>query len=85
MREPQRIEHLWARPAWDCRTCERPWPCPQAKEALLEEFRYFPSVLSIYLFGQLTDAVDDMTAHGQTLPPDLFERFLAWAVPRTNI
>lgn len=79
--EAQRIEHFWVRPSWDCRTCDQPWPCPQAKDMLLEEFRHFPSVLCIYLVNQLTDAVDDMTANGQSPPPDLFERFLEWAIP----
>jgi hypothetical protein len=80
-----RIEHLWIRPTWGCRTCEHPWPCPAAKEAMLEEFRCFPSVLSVYMFGQLTDALDDLTSRGEGPPSDLFERFVAWATPRTNI
>jgi hypothetical protein len=79
--QPQRIEHLWVRPSWDCRTCEQSWPCPPAKESLLDEFQYFPSVLAIYMYGQMTAAFDDLTASGQTPPPDLFERFLSWVVP----
>ena len=76
--EQQRAEHLGGRPSWDCRVCTLPWPCPQAKEILLEEFRQFPSVLCIYMAGQMQDALDDMTAHGGQAPPDLYERFISW-------
>ena len=78
MTEPQRTEHLGERPSWDCRACALPWPCAQAKESLLDEFRYFPSVLSMYMSGQMQDAFDDLTAHGGHPPPDLYDRFLSW-------
>ena len=45
---------------------------------MLAEFRHFPSVLSIYMSGQLEDAMEDMTAHGEDPPADLYERFLSW-------
>jgi len=74
----QRVEHLHARPAWDCRVCDEPWPCANAKTNLLAEFRGFPSVLTIYLSGQMYDALDDLTSHGEHTPADLYERFIAW-------
>ncbi|MFG1602427.1 hypothetical protein [Actinoplanes sp. NPDC049265] len=79
-----RIEHLWIRPSWDCRTCQQPWPCPTAREAMLDEFQQFPSVLIVYMHSQMTAAFLDMTASGQSPPADLFERFLYWATPRTS-
>jgi hypothetical protein len=76
--QQQRTEHLAVRPSWDCLVCSLPWPCVQAKEALLKEFEQFPSVLSIYMSSQMHDAFDDMTAHGGHAPPDLYERFCSW-------
>jgi hypothetical protein len=35
--------------------------------------------VAIYLSGQMYDAVLDLTAHGSPVPPDLYDRFLAWA------
>lgn len=72
---------MWVRPSWDCEACAKPWPCVQAKEALTVEFRHFPSVLCIYMSGQLEDALDDLTANGEDPPPDLYERFLDWILP----
>jgi len=72
-------EHLHERPLWDCRVCKQPWPCANAKAGLLAEFNTFPSVLAIYLSAQMYDALSDLTSHGQTPPPDLYERFLSWA------
>jgi len=43
------------------------------------EFSRFPSVLNIYMSAQMYEALEDMTAHGQQAPPDLYERFLSWA------
>ena len=71
-------EHLYQRPSWDCRTCGRPWPCVNAKFDLLAEFLKFPSVLQIYMSAQMYDALHDLTAHGEPVPPDLYERFLSW-------
>jgi hypothetical protein len=74
----QRTEHLNTRPSWDCRVCTKPWPCANAKNDLLAEFRVYPSVLTIYLSAQMYDAVNDLTSHGATLPADLYERFISW-------
>ena len=72
-------EHLNSRPDWNCIACGDPWPCKPAREKLLEEFRSFPSMLTIYLSTQMHDALDDLVATGHFVPTDLFERFLAWA------
>ena len=81
----QQAEHLHDRPGWDCRVCGKPWPCANAKADLLAEFRLFPSVLTIYMSGQMYDALGDLTAHGQSTPPDLYDRFLGWAKPSSPI
>jgi hypothetical protein len=74
------LEHVADRPAWNCRVCREPWPCTQAKDDLLEEFRDFPSTLIIQLSGQMAEAADDLLAHdASTL--NLHDRFVAWARP----
>jgi hypothetical protein len=71
-------EHLHSRPQWNCRACGQAWPCESAKASLLEEYRAFPSLLKIYLSAQMYDALEDLTIEGEP-PPNLYERFLAWA------
>ena len=71
-------EHTHHRPQWDCRVCGQPWPCANAKSDLSAEFRDFPSVLTVYMYGQMHDALLDLTSHGAPAPPDLYERFLGW-------
>jgi hypothetical protein len=29
----------------------------------------------------MSEALDDLTAHGESPPPDLYERFLSWIRP----
>ena len=72
-------DHVASRPRWTCRDCGRPWPCGPKREALAVEFAQFPLSLSFYLASQYVSAVDDFAAFSGPLPPDLYERFLAWA------
>ncbi|MFI5888818.1 hypothetical protein ACIA5D_01725 [Actinoplanes sp. NPDC051513] len=73
-----RTEHLHDRPAWDCRICKQPWPCANARNTLLDEFRSFPSVLTIYLSTKMYDAMGDLGPDVDS-SPDFYERFLSWA------
>ena len=73
-----RAEHLHGRPGWNCLICEQPWPCADAKADLLAEFRAFPSVLTVYLYSQMYDAMGDFTSRGEPTPADLYERFVSW-------
>ena len=73
-----RTEHLHERPAWDCRVCKQPWPCANARNTLLDEFRSFPSVLAIYLSTQMYEAIHDLPADTDS-GPVLYQRFLSWA------
>lgn len=77
----QEVNHLGKRPSWDCLACGQPWPCAQAKDELLHEFRRYPSSLTVYMSSYMCEALDDLTAHGEAPPPDLFERFLSWVRP----
>ncbi|MBB2942224.1 hypothetical protein FB565_001937 [Actinoplanes lutulentus] len=76
-------DHTHVRPQWDCRVCGQPWPCPEARTGLLDEYRVFPSLLKIYLTALMYDALDDLTVNGES-PPNLYERFLAWARKRSR-
>lgn len=76
-----RPEHIPRRPDWSCRVCERPWPCPNARQNLLDEFREFPAVLGLYLAGQLQDAIYDLSTNELPLPADLHDRFIDWSRP----
>lgn len=70
-----RMEHTPDRPSWDCHSCGRAWPCAPARRRLRAEFSYFPSVLRIYLVGQLTAAAGELD---DAKPAELYDRFLAW-------
>ncbi len=77
----QEPNHLRDRPSWDCLACGRPWPCAHAKAELLSEFQQHPSSLTIYMSSYMGEALNDLTAHGEVPPPDLYERFLSWVRP----
>jgi hypothetical protein len=70
------VEHIAARPSWNCRNCAMPWPCQTAKKDLVTEFRDFPSMLVINLYGLMGEAAGDLqTSAG------LQARFLGWVSP----
>jgi hypothetical protein len=71
-------EHLRGCPGWDCRACAAPWPCADARAGLLAEFRAFPSGLAVYMAAQMQEALYELASNGGPLPPDFYERFLAW-------
>ncbi|AGZ45506.1 hypothetical protein [Actinoplanes friuliensis] len=48
---------------------------------MLVEFRRYPSSLTIYMSSYMAEALNDLSAHGQTPPADLYDRFLAWVRP----
>lgn len=66
-------EHTAARPSWDCRSCDKPWPCDPAREALVAELD--PVQLAIYAWVNLEEAVGDLPAMPAV---EAFERFLHW-------
>lgn len=72
-------KHVGRRPGWECGACGVPWPCGPARADLLAEHSGHPSVLTVYLSGQMDEALRDLTAGGKPPPLDLYQRFLAWA------
>ncbi len=69
------VEHVADRPSWDCRVCDKPWPCDPAREQLVKEYDDLIA-LRIFLWTCLEQAVGQMPA---SPAGELFERFLAWA------
>ncbi|GAB1693923.1 hypothetical protein [Krasilnikovia sp. M28-CT-15] len=78
MTPSSRDEHVGQRPTWLCRACTQPWPCPEARRGLLQEFHGFTSVLTIYMSAQMCEAIEDFAFHHDAPPPDLYQRFLGW-------
>jgi hypothetical protein len=67
------VEHSAARPAWDCASCGRPWPCDPAREQLAVELG--GTYLTLFLALDLVDAARD---NPRIPPSELYERFIAW-------
>lgn len=66
-------EHGPRRPAWDCRTCAGPWPCPAAREQLLRRIPRFQ--LGLIMNIRMAEAAADLPV---APPGSLWERFVAW-------
>jgi hypothetical protein len=66
------VGHFPHVPAWDCRTCSQPWPCPDRRGMLAAE----PDRLHVTLFlaGCLDAAAGDLAGTTE----NLYERFLGW-------
>jgi hypothetical protein len=58
----------------------RNWPCPVARTHLWSAYASDRVGLAVYLGTQLITAAADLHA-GDTMPPDLFNRFMALAEP----
>lgn len=71
-------EHLPLRPGWDCVVDGQPWPCDAKREQLLTEYRYLPTLLSLYLRSLREQASEELPG---ITAGELWERFGAW-VPR---
>ena len=73
--------HTPLRPLWLCRRCGHPWPCGEARLALLQRWQGDRLGLSNYLAGAYREALSDLTKlnpHDGPSPADIFRRFLAW-------
>lgn len=81
---PRSRPHLPQRPLWLCRVCAGPWPCGEARLALIHEHADNLTSLRIYLAAQMIDAIRDLLAlnYDEAPKPEaLFKRFLSWAAP----
>ncbi|AYF32157.1 hypothetical protein CSH63_32905 [Micromonospora tulbaghiae] len=75
-----RRPHTPIRPIWLCRACGHPWPCGDAKLALLSEYERSMVSLFVYLAGAMGDAADDLAKLRAEVPSpgEVFDRFLGW-------
>lgn len=85
------IQHQPVRPAWTCNGDGEPWPCPVARVRLRSDYAGDPTRLAVYMSTLLMTAAAD-TGNRDVLPPELFNRFMAWTastelppVARTNL
>ncbi|MGV9213065.1 hypothetical protein ACTFTM_14505 [Micromonospora sp. RB23] len=73
--------HTPLRPMWCCRACGGPWPCPTARLVLKAEHEHDLIGLSIYLCGQLHEAIRDLyrlNPDEAPAPHAMFARFVGW-------
>jgi hypothetical protein len=78
--------HSPRRPHWICRVCCLPWPCGEARLALVRDYAGATASLRIYLASCLHEATRDLLTlnrYDAPGPEALWNRFLAWAAPRT--
>ena len=76
--------HLPQRPIWLCRVCAGPWPCGEARLALIREHADDLTYLRIYLASCMHDALRDLVRlnpYEAPTPEVTFRRFLSWAAP----
>lgn len=74
------MAHLAMRPLWHCRACGQPWPCPPARESLLQEYRNDRTALLIYLATLMYEAGAQLRQLGPQVDAEtLADRFLLWA------
>ena len=67
-------EHLAGRPSWDCLSCEKPWPCDPAREALAADSTDVVS-LSILMWTYFEDYALESGPGPLT---EAMQRFLGW-------
>lgn len=76
-REASVTQHAPLRPAWTCVADGEPWPCPGARLRLWSDYAGDPTRLAVYMSTLLMTAAADTGSRG-ALPPELFNRFMAW-------
>lgn len=79
--------HLPLRPLWICRLVAQPWPCADARLALVDGFRDRTPSLTLLLASQFVEELGDLDTIAPKLraPPDsrvLDERFIGWVPVR---
>jgi hypothetical protein len=73
------MAHAPHRPDWLCVECGESWPCAPAKVLLCEEYQDDPASLTVYMSGQMDQALAEAVVdHGWGPVDDLFDRFVGW-------
>jgi len=65
--------HLPARPIWNCRACEEPWPCQPSRAALIDSLSR--GTVSVVMAEWMHLAAGELNG---IAPGMLFDRFLLW-------
>lgn len=73
--------HQPARPGWDCRCCDEPWPCAPAKVRLGEAYAGDQQGLAVYMAGLYGAAVDELPGIPSGL---LYARLVSWTRTLTH-
>ncbi|GHJ05700.1 hypothetical protein TPA0907_00670 [Micromonospora humidisoli] len=68
-------------PTWLCRVDAHPWPCGEAKLALLATYADDRPRLLTLLAGWKAEAEDHLASLDGGRPVDVTDRFLTWARP----
>ncbi|MEU1602641.1 flavin reductase [Micromonospora matsumotoense] len=84
MTAPLPGRHTPVRPIWLCRVDARPWPCGEAKLALLARYDGDRPGLLILLSRLSVEATAQLTQLDCGRQVDLTDRFLAWAHPSAD-
>ncbi|MBM7083246.1 flavin reductase [Micromonospora sp. WMMD734] len=75
------LAHRPLRPIWLCRLDANPWPCGEAKLALLTVFADDRPALLALLSTLQREAEDHLTQLDSGRSNNLTDRFLSWAQP----
>ncbi|WFE97342.1 hypothetical protein [Micromonospora sp. WMMD987] len=79
MTAPLPGRHTPVRPIWLCRVDANPWPCGEAKLALLARYDGDRPGLLALLAGLSAEATEHLTHLDNGRRTDVTDRFLAWA------
>ncbi|GIF25162.1 hypothetical protein Ate02nite_78920 [Paractinoplanes tereljensis] len=69
------VDHLPARPTWECKSCITDWPCDQARRALVDEHVADKVALAMLMWTYLEDFAMDA---GPGPLSGAWDRFLGW-------
>ena len=67
------LEHVAARPSWDCKNCGQPWPCGPARTQL--KATHGRTALTLQMWVYFEAAAHEIPG---ALALDMFDRFLNW-------
>ncbi|MFJ6197771.1 flavin reductase [Micromonospora sp. NPDC092111] len=81
MTAPLPGRHTPLRPTWLCRVDAHPWPCGEAKLALLDKYAGARAGLLALLATLKEEAQDHLARLDSSRPIDVTDRFLTWAHP----
>lgn len=76
----ENIEHIAARPSWDCKVCGQQWPCEPARQELSSTLGRTALTMQMWVYFEA--AAHEIKG---ALAIDLFDRFLNWTWQRGTV